>query len=159
MSMRKGQAAMEFLMTYGWAILVVLAAIGALAYFGVLSPDRFLPNKCTLSAGFSCTEFKVNTNGQIQMRIQNNLGVDVSNATITLTGKGANAGCGGGTPPVQVYANATVNGNDFGGALGVWDCGAALSGTKFQGDVSITYVQSGQTVSHLAKGTITGAIE
>jgi uncharacterized protein (UPF0333 family) len=39
--MRKGQAAMEFLMTYGWAILVVLAAIGALAYFGVLSPDKF----------------------------------------------------------------------------------------------------------------------
>ena len=30
---RKSQAAMEFLMTYGWAILVVLVAIGALAYF------------------------------------------------------------------------------------------------------------------------------
>ena len=41
--MKKGQAAMEFLMTYGWAILVVLAAIAALAYFGVLSPARFLP--------------------------------------------------------------------------------------------------------------------
>jgi len=36
---RKGQAAMEFLMTYGWAILVVLVVIGALAYFGVLSPS------------------------------------------------------------------------------------------------------------------------
>ena len=35
---KKSQAAMEFLMTYGWAILVVLVAIGALAYFGVLSP-------------------------------------------------------------------------------------------------------------------------
>lgn len=34
----KGQAAMEFLMTYGWAILVVLACIGALTYFGVLKP-------------------------------------------------------------------------------------------------------------------------
>ena len=44
---KKGQAAMEFLMTYGWAILVVLVAIGALAYFGVLSPDRFLPERCT----------------------------------------------------------------------------------------------------------------
>ena len=32
----KSQAAMEFLMTYSWAILVVLVAIGALAYFGVL---------------------------------------------------------------------------------------------------------------------------
>ena len=33
---KKAQAAMEFLMTYGWAILVVLVTIGALAYFGVL---------------------------------------------------------------------------------------------------------------------------
>ncbi len=31
--MKKGQGAMEFLMTYGWAILVVLVAIGALFYF------------------------------------------------------------------------------------------------------------------------------
>lgn len=36
MKNKKSQAAMEFLMTYGWAILVVLAAIAALAYFGVL---------------------------------------------------------------------------------------------------------------------------
>jgi len=35
--MRKGQAAIEFLVTYGWAILIVLIAIGALAYFGVLN--------------------------------------------------------------------------------------------------------------------------
>ena len=31
----RAQAALEFLMTYGWAILVVLVSIGALAYFGV----------------------------------------------------------------------------------------------------------------------------
>jgi len=41
---KKGESAfMEFLMTYGWAILIVLVAIGALAYFGVLAPDKFLP--------------------------------------------------------------------------------------------------------------------
>ncbi|MCK5025927.1 MAG: hypothetical protein KAS15_05005, partial [Nanoarchaeota archaeon] len=57
--MKKGQAAMEFLMTYGWAILVVLAAIGALAYFGVLSPESFLPEKCMLEPGVDCTGFKV----------------------------------------------------------------------------------------------------
>lgn len=39
--MKKGQAAIEFLFTYGWAILVVLAAIGTLAYFDVISPCRF----------------------------------------------------------------------------------------------------------------------
>ena len=31
---RKSQVALEFLMTYGWAILVILVAVGALAYFG-----------------------------------------------------------------------------------------------------------------------------
>ena len=43
MKYKKSQAAMEFLMTYGWAILVVLVAIGALAYFGVLKqPQTYL---------------------------------------------------------------------------------------------------------------------
>lgn len=45
MTNKKSQQALEFFMTYGWAILVVLIAIGALAYFGVLSPDRFLPKE------------------------------------------------------------------------------------------------------------------
>ena len=40
---KSAQAAMEFLMTYGWAILVMLAAVGALAYFGVFDPERFVP--------------------------------------------------------------------------------------------------------------------
>ena len=55
----RGQAAMEFLMTYGWAILVVLVVIGALAYFGVLSPDTLLPEKCSLPLQLSCKDFSV----------------------------------------------------------------------------------------------------
>src|SRR3989339_453464 len=62
---RKSQAALEFLMTYGWAILVVLVAIGALAYFGVLSPDKFLPAKCQLPAGIACTDFKIDNGGAL----------------------------------------------------------------------------------------------
>jgi hypothetical protein len=54
MGNRKGQAALEFMMTYGWAILVVLAAIGALSYFGVLNPSRFTPDTCLASVPFSC---------------------------------------------------------------------------------------------------------
>ena len=53
-SRNKGQAALEFLMTYGWAMLVVLAAVGALAYMGVLSPQKYVNNKCTSSVGISC---------------------------------------------------------------------------------------------------------
>ena len=51
---RKAQAAMEFLMTYGWAIMVVLVVIGALAYFGVLNPSTFVPERCVLTLPLDC---------------------------------------------------------------------------------------------------------
>lgn len=38
----------EFLMNYGWAILVVLLSIGSLAYFGVLNPANLLPDYRTI---------------------------------------------------------------------------------------------------------------
>ena len=69
---KRAQAAMEFLMTYGWAILVVLIAIGALAYFGVLNPDRFLPEKCVLStgSGLYCDDYSAIDN-QVTIRVKN----------------------------------------------------------------------------------------
>jgi len=82
---KKAQAAMEFLMTYGWAILVVLVAIGALAYFGVLSPDKMLPEKCVISSGSGlfCDKFSVNAT-QINIKIKNSLAEDVTINSMTV---------------------------------------------------------------------------
>ena len=74
--MKKAQAAMEFLMTYGWALLVVLAAIGALAYFGVLSPQKFLPETCMFAPGIACMDFSV-TADQVNVLVQNSMGRDI----------------------------------------------------------------------------------
>jgi len=78
MATKKSQAAMEFLMTYGWAILIVLVAIAAIAYFGVLKPEQFLPDKCVIStgSGLFCDDFNAGTNG-IMLRIRNVLDKDV----------------------------------------------------------------------------------
>jgi hypothetical protein len=80
---KKGQAALEFLMTYGWAILVVLAAIGALAYFGVLNPSNFLPDQCLGSTGFGCVGKPDIHAGYTQFIMTNGLGVT---ATFNNTG-------------------------------------------------------------------------
>ena len=72
----KAQAAMEFLMTYGWAILVVLIVIGALAYFGVLSPSTLLPEKCTFPVSLTCTDHQV-LPGSITLILQNGAGRDI----------------------------------------------------------------------------------
>jgi hypothetical protein len=75
--MPKAQAAMEFLMTYGWAILVLLAITGAFAYFGVLSPKDSLPDQCIVGTGFSCSNYKLLQDAgklRVQLRVENRLG-------------------------------------------------------------------------------------
>jgi len=52
--MKKLQAAMEYLMTYGWAILIIALALGVLYSLGVLNPGRLKPVMCMLPAPFSC---------------------------------------------------------------------------------------------------------
>ncbi len=72
-SLKKAQGALEFLMTYGWAFLVILIMIGALAYFGVLSPNKFLPERCNFGSQFLCKDYQMSTT-EVTLRLQNNLG-------------------------------------------------------------------------------------
>jgi hypothetical protein len=83
---KRGQAAMEFLMTYGWALLVVLVAIGALAFFGVLNPARFLPETCTITPGISCNDFIVTNADGVTIVIQNGMGKDLTAMSLASTG-------------------------------------------------------------------------
>ena len=41
----KGQAAIEFLLTYGWSIMIVILMISGLAYFGVFNISDLVPDK------------------------------------------------------------------------------------------------------------------
>ncbi len=55
----KSQSAMEYLMTYGWSILIVAVVLGALAYLGVFNPLYFAPKA---NPG-SCQVFRPNGAG------------------------------------------------------------------------------------------------
>lgn len=46
---------MNFLMTYGWYIVIILVAIGALLYFGVLYPDNFKPVDTSINTSANMT--------------------------------------------------------------------------------------------------------
>jgi hypothetical protein len=61
---------MEFLMTYGWAILVIVIVIAALFYLGVMNPARMTPTSCTLRPGFSCSSFKLESGtGNLNLKL------------------------------------------------------------------------------------------
>ena len=85
--MRRGQAALEFLMTYSWAILVVIIIIGALAYFGVLNPQSLMPDKCTITAGFSCDDYLLQGGGdpKVSFTVTNGLGRTIKLTYLNVT--------------------------------------------------------------------------
>ena len=58
---KRGQVAMEFLMTYGWAILIILIAVGALWMLGVFSPN--ISTNCSIDPPFSCQDAVIGTKG------------------------------------------------------------------------------------------------
>jgi len=61
--MRRSQTAMEYLMTYSWAILVVLIVLAVLSYLGFLNPSGIISTRCYFppGTGFSCVSFRLNS--------------------------------------------------------------------------------------------------
>lgn len=138
----KSQAALEFLMTYGWAVMIVLIAIAALAYFGVLSPDKFVPRRCALEAGIGCRDFKVQEDA-VTLVLRNGQGEDVAVTSIRV------GSCTGTT------TGSLKNGKEA--AFRVGGCNNAAS-SKFKEDVNITYTsESGLT--HKKRGNLVDKVE
>jgi len=146
--MKKGQAAMEFLMTYGWAILIVLLAIAALAYFGVLSPGKYVPSSCVLETGLACTDFKVvggvNTS-EITIYVRNGIGQDLRNFSLSIPGECV------GTDDISVFVDGTEE-------AFVLDCTGDILGSRIKEDIFINYfAMSG--MQHTKLGSISSRVE
>jgi hypothetical protein len=91
----KSQAAMEFLMTYGWAIVIVMIMMGTLAYFGVFNVKSFLPKRCFGGPEMSCMQdpsffnaYSDDTfvNSRIAFSVKNNWNYQVQLISINLSG-------------------------------------------------------------------------
>ena len=151
---KRGQAAMEFLMTYGWAILVVLIAIGALAYFGVLNPGRFLPKSCTLIPGLDCSEFKVSASAtQVQLFLRDGLGssIDFSSLNIDLNSDGVG--------DCTVVDPAAIPDGALSAQINIDGCTIGAVGSRFRGDVVGTYKLGSETLTHTLTGTVITQVE
>ncbi|MGC8710106.1 MAG: hypothetical protein ACP5RF_00615 [Candidatus Micrarchaeia archaeon] len=69
----KAQSAMEYLMTYGWAILIIAVILGAFFSIGVFNPSLFVSSTCVLSSGLECTNYLLSANGMLTVSIENSM--------------------------------------------------------------------------------------
>ena len=93
--MRRAQAALEFITTYGWAILIVLVMTGTFAYFGVLNPSIVTPERCGTSPEFVCTDFKITSsastpNTNISMILKQTIGKTIYPTNFSCNYQGIN---------------------------------------------------------------------
>lgn len=153
---------MEFLMTYGWAILVVLAAVAALAYFGVLSPGKILPERCLAPAGLDCIDRATvsATTDVIDLALKNNLGYDINvtgySDTETSDGCTTNGtfvceGVGCGLAIVDPNGKIIRNGQQI---TTRFSCSNDFNTGRFSYDVAMTYTNRETGLPHSASISI-----
>ncbi len=65
-------------------IFIPLIIIGIIAFFGAIAPMTDLPERCTISQGFTCLDQEF-SGQEIFLKIQNNIGQDAENVAITIT--------------------------------------------------------------------------
>jgi len=156
----KAQSAMEYLMTYGWAILIIAVVLGALFSLGVFSGSSIIGTSCIAGPGFYCQN-PVLVGGTLTFSFGQNTGATVYNAIIWV----ANQSTTPYTNPPFFTANAFVSNSMYSTlasgqivtpSITLSGYSSAAIGTPFSGYVWLAYnaMGSGQANLLTKVGTI-----
>ena len=158
----KSQSALEFLTTYGWAFLVILIMIAALAYFGILTPSKVLPNRCIIGPEFSCIDYQISaTAGTFRLRLKNSLGepIDVTSISFSTESSASYSGCtpSGFSIPYNAWKSGNVSDLIWTGCTG----GGLIAGEKGKVLISIKYntASGGASYTREAKGEVYSVVQ
>ncbi len=139
MNNKRAQAALEFLTTYGWAFLVIIVMIGALAYFGVLNPEKFVSERCNLGVEFQCskdTAVADSANDLITVRVTYMGDGQVSVTQILFNSTETNCDWDGGGTPETIAKKGSF---DFDIGSGATACTGMVPGDKINGELTVFY--------------------
>ena len=160
---RKGQAAIEFLMTYGWMLLIVLI-VGALI-FSFIDFGTLLPARVDLSGSFKGDASRIVASADadtLQLVIKyvgpGSVIVSANDDSVSFEGLGSNQ-CdfekmtkSDGLEAESDDEVPFVNGQE---SVLTFDCGDILEGDTIEGDLKITYSDSRTpTLDLISSGTV-----
>lgn len=155
---------MEYLMTYGWAILVIVIVLAALLYLGVFNLGERVPDQCRFKVGILCTSAKVSVTDGMTLKLQNTLGTTIYVCRMRCSGAADDTGtlvstgypilsCGtplvtipsgqSGTPIDPVAKGCLTDGNA--GAGDAPDAAYDSAGERVRGKVYMWYYEQGDT--------------
>ncbi|MCL4380784.1 MAG: hypothetical protein M1331_01990 [Candidatus Marsarchaeota archaeon] len=144
---QKAQSAMEYLMTYGWAILIIAVVLAALYMLGIFNSSTFVKTFCEFtSSSLGCTNPELLANGSLNFEITNYgqfpIAVNAINCNSNAAdfsnsiAPGVQLGIGDNySASLKCYENSTV----FTGVIG----------QAFQGYINVNYTDTLSGFSHV----------
>ncbi|MFP3289195.1 MAG: hypothetical protein RXO35_02075 [Candidatus Micrarchaeota archaeon] len=138
----KAQSAMEYLMTYGWAILIIAVVLGALFSLGVFSGSSLLGTSCVASPGYLCQNPVLSTSGTLTVLVGQSTGATDYNAIFYVSPQTSSVGTTG--FPTTVYSCTPTVSTLSSGQTVTLSCSTGLSspapiGTSFSGYIWLNY--------------------
>ena len=136
------QSAMEYLMTYGWAILLIAIVLVAFFTLGVFNGNgSAIPTSCTAQSGFLCSNPVMDTTGNVLVNFGQSSG---STITVQATACSNSSAAPSPTAWVQQPVNNPTFITGITGTLG-FQCSLSSNviGTKFSGTLWIQYQKNG----------------
>jgi len=139
--MRKGQSAMEYLMTYGWMILLIVVISGVLVYYGMFTP----PVGQSISGFGSVMPLAAEyaSDGSLKLYVENRAGGEINITSVVVE----STPLSGLAPTAMAMAGRS------------WVKGTTATpgspGDPYNLEVSVTYVKAGEPLT--TTGTITGS--
>jgi len=157
---RKGQGAMEYLMTYGWAILVVMIVGVVLWQLGIFGGGPGAVNTATGFSKIKPMEPSIRyTSSGLDFTIVNGAGTTIE--FLNISASDVNGACG--TTNLRVIPSLRAGETHTVTNLtqAAYQCTVLTSGAAFSVDITFTYNQTvgGIGVSHSESGILKGAVE
>ncbi len=148
----KAQSALEYMMTYGWAILIIVIVAAVLYSLGIFSPSSSVGTTATGFSPFTVLA-QTCTPHYLAFQLGNNAGVTVTLKNVFLTtssGITASTAILADTSSVVTGGSTTVN----------FSSGeACVSGARYSASITVAYTESNnlglQTLN--ASGTLSGS--
>jgi hypothetical protein len=153
---RKGQAAMDLLMRYGWVLIVVLGIIAALSYFGIFSPGNSMPDTFLMGSILGAGESKLSTNGTLSLKVINSYPSSIRLGNVTLVvDVASDVTC---TPQTTDQVKGLLLAERSVSPFISFTCqkGAALptAGDRLKATLIVGYTKIDETLPHQTSGTL-----
>lgn len=149
---KRAQTALEYLITYGWVVLIISIALASLYALGIFNTNTYANDVCAITADFVCQGTVLASNGLLSVSITQQTSDPINITAIACDTNQSLINAKHITPPVYL-----APGQNHTFAVTCFSYGAPYSapvGTLYSGYILVSYTDLATLFNHTIAGTV-----